>query len=203
MIVDEFYAIAGRALKPHRGADSVRLVSIQPGPRGPDIRWEAPLLSRQRSRRELPGGGTVLGQPPGPLILDLLTETLAARWRNGRPHCPRDWSSRTARRHRRLFGQQGPETGPGWCWLWEAGARAITRSGVPRNFSTIQTKEKFGTLRWYFEAEEDASDTHEIIDAMDYLSGFICEDCGRPGAVRQGGWMRTLCQEHGKGRKSV
>lgn len=70
-----------------------------------------------------------------------------------------------------------------------------------------QVKEKFGGLRFYyhFESNPDAVDvdqeyTKEIckeiqgaVDFAESLSFKICEECGNPGKVRGGGWVRTLC----------
>jgi hypothetical protein len=34
------------------------------------------------------------------------------------------------------------------------------------------------------------------------LSYTICEECGAPGKLRGGGWMRTLCDKHEEERQS-
>lgn len=71
-----------------------------------------------------------------------------------------------------------------------------------------QVKEKFGGLRFYFHFEQnpDAVDvdkeyTDEIckeirgaVDFAESLSFKICEECGAPGKIRGGGWVRTLCE---------
>jgi hypothetical protein len=57
-----------------------------------------------------------------------------------------------------------------------------------------QVKEKFGTLRFYYDGGDDYI---RGLDAMaDSMSGRICEDCGKPGKRTTGGWIRTLCDEH-------
>jgi len=28
------------------------------------------------------------------------------------------------------------------------------------------------------------------------MAAITCEECGKPGELRTGGWMRTLCDEH-------
>jgi hypothetical protein len=57
-----------------------------------------------------------------------------------------------------------------------------------------QVKEKYGTLRFY----TSGGDT--LIDGMiwfaESMSGRICESCGKPGKLRNDGWLVTLCDEH-------
>ena len=59
-----------------------------------------------------------------------------------------------------------------------------------------QIKEKFGGLRFYY----DGGDKH--IDGMVRMAEVwahkSCEECGNPGKVRSGGWIRTLCDKHAK-----
>jgi hypothetical protein len=61
-----------------------------------------------------------------------------------------------------------------------------------------QVKEKFGTLRFYYNGGDD------IIDGMvrmaEGMSGCTCEECGKPGGRRSGGWIVTLCDEHAEAR---
>jgi hypothetical protein len=57
-----------------------------------------------------------------------------------------------------------------------------------------QIKEKFGTLRFYYDGGDDYI---RGLEAMaDSMSARICEDCGKPGKRTTGGWIRTLCEEH-------
>lgn len=58
----------------------------------------------------------------------------------------------------------------------------------------VQVKEKFGTLRFYYTGGDDYI---RGLEAMaDSMSAVICEDCGKPGKLRSGGWVRTLCDGH-------
>lgn len=58
----------------------------------------------------------------------------------------------------------------------------------------VQVKEKFGTLRFYYSGGDDYI---RGLEAMaDSMSAVICEDCGKPGKIRSGGWVRTLCEDH-------
>ncbi len=199
MIVAEFLTIAGRALRDHRGADSVTVTSVEPTEHGPRVRWEGPLLARERRRDPMPGGGFTIGPPAGPLLLDILALATAFRWADGAPRCAKDWSERLVRRYRRVFGPTGPATGPGWSWLWEAGAQSVKDAGLPADFRTSDAKEKYGEMRWYVEGDTSTA-VDDIVDAVEVLSGHICEECGGPGRRRRGGWIRTLCERHAGGR---
>jgi len=70
----------------------------------------------------------------------------------------------------------------------------VDETGIGEVVAT-QVKEKFGCLRFYVRG----GDTY--VSAMtwfaDYLSGFICEECGAP-ALRTGdSWIKTRCARHG------
>jgi hypothetical protein len=57
-----------------------------------------------------------------------------------------------------------------------------------------QIKEKFGTLRFYYQGGDDY--IRGLESMADSMSARICEDCGKPGKKTTGGWIRTLCEEH-------
>jgi hypothetical protein len=57
-----------------------------------------------------------------------------------------------------------------------------------------QVKEKFGTLRFYYRGGDDY--IRGLVDMAESMSGITCEECGRPGETRHGGWIRVLCDEH-------
>lgn len=200
MIADEFLSIAGPALRQHRGADCVTVTAIEPSPHGPLVRWSAPLLAVERER--IPGPPvSFVGPVQGPVLLALLARVLACRWRDGAPRCPPDWQQRLARRHRKVFGQGCFECGPGWRWLWEGAAELMRENGIADGFHTTQMKEKFGSARWYYDSNENCEYTANTVDSVEHLSAFICEECGRPGWIRQGGWLRCLCPEHAGNRR--
>ena len=57
-----------------------------------------------------------------------------------------------------------------------------------------QVKEKFGGLRFYqICGDEFVMGAVALAERMSYT---ICEECGEPGKLRSGGWMRTLCDRH-------
>lgn len=71
----------------------------------------------------------------------------------------------------------------------------------PSPTKVIQVKEKFGGLRVYTDVVHEGLD--EVIRNVGYKSFKICEDCGKPGALREGSWYRTLCDTHADGKKKI
>jgi hypothetical protein len=63
---------------------------------------------------------------------------------------------------------------------------------VPSQLVFTQIKEKFGTLTVYSSGGDEYC--QGAIDMAEGLSSRICEDCGNPGKIRPGGWIRTLCE---------
>lgn len=59
-----------------------------------------------------------------------------------------------------------------------------------------QVKEKFGTLRFYVGGTTD--EQYAAIRAAEKKSAVICEECGAPGKLRSGSWLKTYCDEHAK-----
>ena len=71
---------------------------------------------------------------------------------------------------------------------------------VPQVVAT-QVKEKFGTLRFYWGGHGGHPITINIMDDIVYAaeikSAYICEECGKYGELRTGGWwIKTLCGTH-------
>jgi len=86
--------------------------------------------------------------------------------------------------------------GPGWHDILKRLINDLFELGWDGR--VLQVKEKFGGLRFYVGSANKA--IHERIDAAANESLVTCEECGAPGALRQGGWLKTLCDEHSKGR---
>lgn len=86
----------------------------------------------------------------------------------------------------------GNEVGVGWHPLVVPLILRCQTEGV----EILQIKEKFGTLRFYVGGCSIA--LQDEIDAAEKLSGHLCEDCGAPGHLRDGSWLRTLCDAHAK-----
>lgn len=57
-----------------------------------------------------------------------------------------------------------------------------------------QIKEKFGGLRFYYTGGDDV--IHGMVRMAEAWAEHHCEECGKPGKSRSGGWIKTLCDEH-------
>ena len=80
--------------------------------------------------------------------------------------------------------------GPGWYGLLKGLIEDLIRLGWDRR--VLQTKEKYGSLRFYITQREDAF--RERIEAAMDESYKVCEDCGGDGTwLNDNGWMSTLC----------
>lgn len=115
----------------------------------------------------------------------------------------------------------GFECGDGWFGLVYGLCRDLMplyRELTPEaqeSFYVTQIKEKWGTLSFYtstiplrpgeetvsrpageFAQPGDCGAIDGLISAAETASGTICEECGAPGTLRQGGWWRTLCDAH-------
>jgi RNA polymerase-binding transcription factor DksA len=60
-------------------------------------------------------------------------------------------------------------------------------------FRVDQIKEKFGGLRFYTSAGNDA--INKLIHEAEEKSYTICEDCGAPGKPRNTNWRKTRCDK--------
>jgi hypothetical protein len=61
-----------------------------------------------------------------------------------------------------------------------------------------QVKEKFGTLRFYYNGGDDVIDG--MVRMAESWSAVACEECGAPGTQNSRGWIKTLCETHRKER---
>jgi hypothetical protein len=77
----------------------------------------------------------------------------------------------------------------------------LNKDGGNRKVVIAQIKEKFGGLRYYADGDVDEQ-MDGMIDFAEALSYTICEECGAPGKLRSGGWMRTLCDKHEEERQA-
>lgn len=62
-----------------------------------------------------------------------------------------------------------------------------------------QVKEKFGTLRFYYNGGDDVIDG--MVRMAESWSAVACEECGAPGTQNSRGWIKTLCETHRKERE--
>jgi hypothetical protein len=65
----------------------------------------------------------------------------------------------------------------------------------------IQIKEKFGTLRFYYDGGDEY--ITGLVAMAGAMSSVLCEECGKPGKTGKHGrtgssyWIKTYCPEHG------
>lgn len=63
----------------------------------------------------------------------------------------------------------------------------------------VQIKEKFGTLRMYYDGGDEV--TAAVTSFAEMMSAYTCEVCGCKGEVTRVGWHRTLCPTHTNSNK--
>lgn len=64
----------------------------------------------------------------------------------------------------------------------------------------VISKEKFGGLN--FHIKNITKEMYDIILTHEKLSYNICEECGEEGFLREGGWVKTLCDIHAEEREN-
>ena len=111
---------------------------------------------------------------------------------------------------RRVYPKIFPETatdvycGEGWFPIVTVLCRNIQsyldwRPEV-KQVTVAQMKEKFGALRFYYDGGNDY--ISGLVSMAEAVSEITCEECGKPGELRQGGWLKTLCDEHNEQREA-
>lgn len=110
----------------------------------------------------------------------------------------------------------GFAVGPGWWPIleglcsqidsytkWRNNTRAALLKDNPHNYTipdavpqvvVEQIKEKFGGLRFYYQGGDER--IQGMVTMAEVWAHSVCEECGKPGKSRSGGWIRTLCDEH-------
>ena len=83
------------------------------------------------------------------------------------------------------------EVGKGWHTLVKELIKELFYLGWDGDLHQI--KEKFGGLRFYIGKTNDALD--KAIQRAEIESLSICERCGKPGRLRDEGWLLTLCDK--------
>lgn len=76
----------------------------------------------------------------------------------------------------------------------ETGESGYPRTAHVPQLVATQVKEKFGTLRFYYDGGDD--EIRGMVRMAEAMSAVTCEECGAPGELRHGGWIRTLCDTH-------
>jgi hypothetical protein len=74
------------------------------------------------------------------------------------------------------------------------------QSPVVPQVTVAQIKEKFGGLRFYYQGGDEQ--IHGMVRMAEAWAGHTCEECGAPGTIRDGGWIKTLCDTHHNLRES-
>ena len=102
----------------------------------------------------------------------------------------------------KVYPRSGFDLRPGWetlvhtlCSILEFQIKHLPEE-LRSNFYCAQVKEKFGGLRFYMTAS--ALEMEGAITMAENMSLHICEECGKPGQRRSGGYILTLCDEHAK-----
>lgn len=81
----------------------------------------------------------------------------------------------------------------GLCNMIQHHMKYNAKPGTPP-FIAEQVKEKFGTLRFYFRGGDATTDA--FVRFAEFYSGRVCDICGKPGKLGDGGWLATRCEEH-------
>lgn len=79
-------------------------------------------------------------------------------------------------------------------WNNDNHAKGYTQYKLVPQVVAVQVKEKFGGLRFYYEGGDDH--IHGMVRMAESWAATTCEECGAPGKVRHGGWIKTLCEDH-------
>jgi len=93
------------------------------------------------------------------------------------------------------------DVGPGWWRLVSEtlDAMAVIARRESARVRITDFKEKYGSLRisWQAAVDEPAwSEIETIADAAESRSETTCDECGAPGKLREGAWIRALCDVH-------
>ena len=90
--------------------------------------------------------------------------------------------------------------GDGWfniIWDLSSKLEPLIQKFIDENQDTelypkaAQVKEKYGGLSFYMTCGSD--EIFDLIEEAEALSYKTCEECGKPGEERGGGWIHTLC----------
>lgn len=107
-----------------------------------------------------------------------------------------DWIEETKRQFPTMF-QDTFDFGCGEGWKGIIQDLCAGLIALEPTLTVHQIKEKFGTLRFYIGScpNETCDQVWKMIEEAERKSGQTCEQCGKLGKQRSGGWIRTLCDE--------
>ncbi len=139
-------------------------------------------------------------QPPRREIVgELVDRMLKLRWRRLDPVAgtivPPSRDDLDSLRKRYPSFPHYPDHGPGWTDLSAAMLEWIGGSGADASWRITDAKEKYGCMSLFFSGDTGPLGD-EIIEATELVSEHVCDVCGAPGRLREGGWLMTRCDEH-------
>jgi hypothetical protein len=94
------------------------------------------------------------------------------------------WTEEKAKEHREQMMKDLISDIPDW----------FKDTGYMESPVAVQVKEKYGTLRFYYDGGDRYIDG--LANMAESMSAVTCEECGSPGKTLGGGWIRTLCKIH-------
>lgn len=109
------------------------------------------------------------------------------------------WNGKVDKRDKWLSNEYDAFRHSGWSDIWhmcidEINEEVHKNKYVERNFYFTQIKEKYGEIRAYtnfFTKEID-----RIIENYSYISGNVCQRCGKPdSSISKGYWVECCCKD--------
>jgi len=64
-----------------------------------------------------------------------------------------------------------------------------------KEYSLMQVKEKYGTLRWYDMGVPKDSKINDIVSYYEDVSAATCQYCGKPSKYCTDGWIMYVCED--------
>lgn len=92
------------------------------------------------------------------------------------------WADGLPRGWRKLFLQCCEDIG-----------EVLKKTDQLNTFRFNQVKEKYNTMRMYHQGT--SQEAQDILNKYEYLSTFICQDCGKPAQYETGGWITSYCAD--------
>ena len=120
-----------------------------------------------------------------------------------KPSCPKcqagdcehlSWQERLNKKRLKTKGWYGCIAPDGWKDIVEKTDEMLAR--IDPDYEITQVKEKYGTLRYYFTTgveQEKREIMYALVGYAEFKSAHTCEVCGKWGELRDGGYIRTLC----------
>lgn len=100
------------------------------------------------------------------------------------------------------FTSYGIECGSGWYAIIHEllGLLDDVQQRTGKAVWISQIKQKYGTLRLYFQAPVESIEEDMLELVAEYFSSNVCDVCGEPGAINPADdWLAVRCDEHRQG----